>query len=541
MEFIDKEKKKDLIIDIKKELIEGSFEKAVKIQRDSILPVSEITSIATTVFTELCSQDKYERAIELAKFYNLSSEKIIEAIMKGFSHFFIKGEYEKAANWGLEYKLSSSEILKATVRIFEKLISEKDIKSALQAVEKYNIPHESIMDSASSAFNDAYRRKDYLSAAILGKEFNLPKKRILTAAVNAFKGQILKENWDGLIAVENEFNILSDSAFNDIQERERESAIDVFFKNAIQENIKRGRGKIVIHILESTGILSRRYSEVILKELMNDILLEITRLHNLLLTKGDEKDALQIKDHFEFLKSDAPVDVKASVVETAQSYHNVLLKRYQFEEAKNIKKEYGLFDKNILADSVTDGLTATFEFLKTAISKDDLITGMEVVKEYKISKDKIAEIATKIIIDKLNKLDFENAFLILRKFNINPYFEPLQTEAQKQFSDNINNNHFEIAAEIGKIFKLNAKETRVSAYKAWERHIRNARYDKAFQFKKEYKLPTPWTKNVAREIYEYNIQISRTDAAKRIRSEYEIDYNFFDLVKEFIKKYLFRK
>jgi len=541
MEFIDKEKKKDLIIDMKKELIEGSFEKAVKIQRDSILPVSEITSIATTVFTELCSQDKYERAIELAKLYSLSSEKIIEAIMKGFSHFFIKGEYEKAANWGLEYKLSSSEILKATVRIFEKLISEKDIKSALQAVEKYNIPHESIMDSASSAFNDAYRRKDYLSAAILGKEFNLPKKRILTAAVNAFKGQILKENWDGLIAVENEFNILSDSAFNDIQERERESAIDVFFKNAIQENIKRGRGKIVIHILESTGILSRRYSEVILKELMNDILLEITRLHNLLLTKGDEKDALQIKDHFEFLKSDAPVDVKTSVVETAQSYHNVLLKRYQFEEAKNIKKEYGLFDKNILADSVTDGLTATFEFLKTAISKDDLITGMEVVKEYKISKDKIAEIATKIIIDKLNKLDFENAFLILRKFNINPYFEPLQTEAQKQFSDNINNNHFEIAAEIGKIFKLNAKETRVSAYKAWERHIRNARYDKAFQFKKEYKLPTPWTKNVAREIYEYNIQISRTDVAKKIRSEYEIDYNFFDLVKEFIKKYLFRK
>ena len=76
MEFVEKGKQKDVITDMKKELIEGSFEKAVMLQRDAKLQVSEVTSIANTAFSELFSQKKYERAIELATRYNLDSEKI---------------------------------------------------------------------------------------------------------------------------------------------------------------------------------------------------------------------------------------------------------------------------------------------------------------------------------------------------------------------------------------------------------------------------------------------------------------------------------
>ena len=58
MEFMEKGKQKDVIADMKKELIEGSFEKAVMLQRDSKLQVSEVTSIANTALSELFSQKK---------------------------------------------------------------------------------------------------------------------------------------------------------------------------------------------------------------------------------------------------------------------------------------------------------------------------------------------------------------------------------------------------------------------------------------------------------------------------------------------------
>ncbi|NVM00936.1 MAG: hypothetical protein HWN67_01250 [Candidatus Helarchaeota archaeon] len=541
MESVEGEKKKDEVTDIKRELIEGSFEKAVMLQKGSKLQLSEVKSIASTAFSELCSQNKYERAIELAERYNLPSEKTNEASLKGFTYFISKGEYEKAAKWGLEHKMSPSETTKAKIKIFESLISKKDIKGALKAVDEYNIPLEPIMNTANAAFSDAYQRKDYLSAAILGKEFNMSRKRVLIAAVNAFKAQIAKENWDGLIAVENEFNVLSDSVFDDILERDRESTIEIFYKNAIQENIVKGRAKLVIHILESTNILKRKYKDVSLKELMNKISLEIGRLHNLLLTKGNERDAIQIKDHFELLGTDALLEMKTSVIETAHSYHDVLLKKNQFDEAKNIKAEYGLFDKNRLSGDINAALTAVFEFLENLISREDFEGSMEVIKEYNIPKDKIAGIATKIIIDKLNKLEFESAFLILNELKIDPSFEELKNEAQNQFLDAFNSNHFEVAAEIGKFFKLDEKKTKVSAYKAWEKHMKNARYDKAFQFKKEYKIPSDWTEEVAREIYEYNMQISRPDIAKKIRCVYGIKYSLFDLIVEYIKRFFFRK
>ncbi|MFC1563187.1 hypothetical protein ACFL4Z_03970, partial [candidate division KSB1 bacterium] len=58
--------------------------------------------------------------------------------------------------------------------------------------------------------------------------------------------------------------------------------------------------------------------------------------------------------------------------------------------------------------------------------------------------------------------------------------------------------HFELAAEIGKLFKIDKEKTMESAFKTWERHMRNGRYDKALQFKKDYKILSAWTKKIAR-------------------------------------------
>ncbi len=536
MELQEKDKKTDVINSLKKELMEGSFDDASILQRDSKLKMNEILSIVNTVFSELCSQKKFERAIEIANRYNLSPDKIKDAVLKSFIFHIGKGEYEKAVTWGLDHKLPSSEIQKATVKIFESLITKKDIKGALGSIEKYNIPHDLVMNTAVNAFNDAIQREDYLSAAILGKEFNMPKKRVLFAAVSSFIKEIEKGNWESLIKIENEFDIISDSTYDELMERDRDLALDSFFKKVIQENLKKGKVKLVVQILEATRLLNRKYSNDPLKELTNKILLEIARLHNILLTRGEENEAIGIKDQFELLGSDSPLEVKSSVLGTAESYHNMLLKKYQLYEAKTIKEKYNLFGKNMPSENFSTGLSPILEFLETSLLKGDFEKSHEVVKEYLIQKDKLKEVAKKVIVEKLSKMEIENALTIINKFEIDTSDETLKAEAQNKFDDIVDSGRFDIAAELGKIFKLDGGKTKEAAFKSWEKHIRNGRYGKATNIKREYKIPIAWTKPIAKEIYEYNLQISKPDIAQKIRSEYGIELGVIDLIKEFFAK-----
>ena len=536
MESTEKSDKRDFISNIKNELLEGHFEKALLLQNNSELQLNEINSIANTVFLEILAQKKYGRAIELAERYNLSQTMVNDAAAKGFIYLLVHHKYEEAVKWGLDYKLSSNELVKAKTKLFESLIEKKNIKGALNAVGKYNIPHDAIKNSASAAFNNAYQNKDYSTAAFLGKEFDMPRKRVLLAAVKAFEEHILKEKWNDLIELENEFNIISDSAFNEISEKDRISAINTFFENAVKKNIKIGKLKIAISILESTGIMSRKYSKVPLKELINKILIEIAHVHKILLTKGNFEDAFDIINRFELLESNAPVEVKASVIEAAQSFNEILLKKNQFEEARNLKKKYGLFDKNVLPGSFEAGLSSACNLIKGDLNKSS-----EVIKEYNIPKDRSTVIATNVVIVKLNKSQFEDVFSIINKFKVNFSDEKLQEEAQNKFLDALKNNHFEIAAELGRIFNIDAKKTKECAYKAWQRYIKSGKFDKALYFKKVYKIPPSWTENTAREVYKYNLTISRPDIAKKIRSEYYIKSNIFTIILEYIKSIFSRK
>ncbi len=541
MESTEKSDKRDFISNIKNELLEGHFEKALLLQNNSELQLNEINSIANTVFLEILAQKKYGRAIELAERYNLSQTMVNDAAAKGFIYLLVHHKYEEAVKWGLDYKLSSNELVKAKTKLFESLIEKKNIKGALNAVGKYNIPHDAIKNSASAAFNNAYQNKDYSTAAFLGKEFDMPRKRVLLAAVKAFEEHILKEKWNDLIELENEFNIISDSAFNEISEKDRISAINTFFENAVKKNIKIGKLKIAISILESTGIMSRKYSKVPLKELINKILIEIAHVHKILLTKGNFEDAFDIINRFELLESNAPVEVKASVIEAAQSFNEILLKKNQFEEARNLKKKYGLFDKNVLPGSFEAGLSSACNFLESSLISSDFNKSFEVIKEYNIPKDRSTVIATNVVIVKLNKSQFEDVFSIINKFKVNFSDEKLQEEAQNKFLDALKNNHFEIAAELGRIFNIDAKKTKECAYKAWQRYIKSGKFDKALYFKKVYKIPPSWTENTAREVYKYNLTISRPDIAKKIRSEYYIKSNIFTIILEYIKSIFSRK
>ena len=534
MENSNKENKTDTIARIKKELVEGNFDKALIMQREKGILASEITSISHTVFSELITSKEFNIAIELAQLYNLSKDKIDDAVIKGFGSLLGKGEYEKAAQWGMEYKLSSSEILRATVKMFESCLVKSDLMGALAVAEKYTIPNDAVINSASGAFNAAFQRGDFLSAAMFGKEFDLSEKRVLTAAVNAFQEAILKGNWNSLIKIGHEFNILSDDTYDDIPERERDKAINIFFEHAIKNNIQRGKANLVQQILEATELLNSKYERVPLKELVNNVQFEIARLHNSLLTKGMENEAFEIIEHFGLLEADALAEVKISIIETAESYHHILLKHNKYDEAKNIKDKYKLFGKNILSGSFAGAIDAACEFLENTLANGDFKKGPEIIKEYNIPKDRVVEITNKMIIERFEKSQFEDVFHIMKNIKINPNREELKEIAQKKFSDAISNNKNELAAEIGKIFNLDEKSTKKAAYQAWVRQIRNGRYDKAAQLRKEHRIPAKMTRKVAHEIYKYNLEISRPDIAKRIRNEYAVKFNIIDIIKEFL-------
>ena len=151
------------------------------------------------------------------------------------------------------------------------------------------------------------------------------------------------------------------------------------------------------------------------------------------------------------------------------------------------------------------------------------------------------EIAKKVIVEKLSKMEIENALTIIKKFEIDTSDETLKAEAQNKFDDIVDSGRFDIAAELGMIFKLDAGKTKEAAFKSWEKHIRNGRYDKAANIKREYKIPIAWIKPVAKEIYDYNLQISKSDIAQKIRSEYNLESGIIDLIREFFKKFVSMK
>ncbi|HLA40888.1 MAG TPA: hypothetical protein VJ417_12880, partial [Candidatus Glassbacteria bacterium] len=106
--------------EFKQELVGGKMDRALSLQREASLSVTEVSSVVATSFAELVEKQDYLRALEVGRQYGVEQQKMQEVINLQYGAYFGKGEFELAAQWAAEHNLSANEVLKAGVKIFQR-------------------------------------------------------------------------------------------------------------------------------------------------------------------------------------------------------------------------------------------------------------------------------------------------------------------------------------------------------------------------------------------------------------------------------------
>ena len=112
---------------------------------------------------------------------------------------------------------------------------------------------------------------------------------------------------------------------------------------------------------------------------------------------GMDQNDLGVGNRLRLLDEDIPSDAREAIIHAAQEYHHAMMKDYKYEAARQIKTHYQLFEKNIVVDSLSQGLIAALEFLNEAFEKGDVDKAVDVVKEYNIPKERYQPVVVSMV------------------------------------------------------------------------------------------------------------------------------------------------
>ncbi len=522
--------------ELKAEMLILNFDKVYKIAAEHGISKNKISNTASMVYEELIKKEEFKNAYTIANEYSMDESKLDIAASREFRKLIANGLIDDAIEWGKKTKkIKEFEINKITIREFLNLLKKNKPRKALKLIDKYKIPTSQVMDDAMYYYNKSFKINDFLTAAILGKKFNFSEKRTYTAAVRVLKKVIASKDVEKIIYINKEFDIFTDQVF-DVIDPNDSSILSSEFANIIEEYLNKYDIDKVINIFSQIDILSGKYKNQFLADMVESIYQKIGLSHNRLLKMEMREKATMLKDEFDLIEKDVPYETKKIVIDGAQNFHNSLLDNYDYEAAKSIKDEYKLFGKNAIENSVEVSLQVSSDYLAKTFMRGEFDRSNRVIEDYDIPKEKVIEIAKKIILGKLNAEGYKNAVEILKRFKIDPAEPEFEVNAPNVFKDMLNTENYEAAAEIGLFFNLDRKETLRASVISWNKKINNSDFEEAFLLYKRHKIPNTAIKKTAAEVYKSYLEKNDLKTCKTIRKQYKLSIGVFGLIVEFIKR-----
>ena len=523
-------------MDLARKAIEDeNFEEVERLATKGEIPQSQLDLLINNVFIIQCNRKNYAKAVKLGKSFHLPQDRIREAAQRYFSELIFDGKFDQALEWGKSNELPGTDIEEAAVKYCRSSLSKGYIGKALEIKRDYSLKADSLGQSAEDAFNNAFQAGNYDLALRLAEEFALSQNKLWTIIRRVMEQYIDEKSWAKLLNLLNTHHILEERVFEEFRVHDQTMITDLLANKVIKENLRAEEYDFIIMFVEKSGILNRIPRNPQLAKLHRFVFLCIAEIHKTYFLKENIVGAISLSEKFRLLDASVPAEVRESIKAIARKYHDDLLRKGEFERAIRIKKNYNLLDADVFIDYIYALDDAVIIFLENALFKAETEQALEAVKEYRISRDQVQHILKKVIRECMEKKSFPRIFEILKKFSLPSDDSELISTAENHFNNAMQENQFELAAQIAFYFKMKRELGIKAGYRAWEKSMQYGNIGEAIILKKRHRLPAEMTANAAKETYQRFLRVD-PDMARRIRDEYQINLSFLELLLEFLRK-----
>jgi len=523
------------LIEIKNKLLDGEFEKALRIKERRGLNDEEFNRIADHIFEEFINGKKFKFALEMAKTYNFKKDKLNSAVFPYFWELYNGKQYLEAAYLGQKYKIPDQNVKNSAVKAIEAMIKNRDVQRSLTVLEEFDIPIKEVTFLSSEGYMVAYEKGEYKEAAVIANKFGLHQSKLMDAVTKAVKmmsesGQLMQ-----LSSLIKEIDVLNDRTFNEISENEALEFTKNYYEYIVKEIVNKGKLKELHQILDEHKLLQDNFNNRYIKDLELNIFNVLCMVHNEHLKNRDLSKAFSMNESFVLLRKEVPGSVKNRIIVCAQEVYSDLIHEDNLRPAKKIKEEYKLFKENVVEGSseLAEKLGSTI--LKNSLLKGDLKAAKSYIKEFDIKKDVYKRVARDMVLESLENAKYQEAINIFEDFKLDSSDNQIENAASRAVMSVFDEHMFELASNLGLTFKVERELTREAAMNNWGRYMIQGRYKDAHKIKTMHKLPKDMTEKIAIQVYNKLTAMKRYQEASMIRKDYHISIGFFTLLMNFLK------
>ncbi len=496
----------------------------------------EVNSVTENALQELSKEKNYLRALELAEEFNKSTDVKERLISTQYRMLCDNKDYDSAYEWGGKYGIPKNEITNDMIKAFNAALKKEDVDGALECMEKYDIKSNQIIDSARSVFNNLFDRGNYIKALFLGSAFDMSRKRIMISAIKGYNKLLNDENVENFVEIEKKFNVLHDGDIAEVDEADIQVFYRLFNEQITSSLLSKNKLDELQSLAQTLDLFNNKNHSPLLMQLMADFLEAVVNKHNQYLEEGRGPAAFDIVKNFKLMERYIPENLKVQIIRACEAAHHKLLNDGNLNGAIFLIENYGLFNENILEESLDEMLVVAKDFLSKSFLSGDIESVRTAIDTYELDKNTIDESASKAIDELVKSGNYEAVFDIIKKTGVEIKDPETISEVTSRFHQEYEAEHMDVASNIAYYFKLKEPRAEKAALNYWIWLIEKQLFDKALALKKERGIHKKLIEPHVKKIYDSMIEAGQTEDAIKLRLNYRISLTFVQWVLENIKK-----
>lgn len=442
----------------------------------------------------------------------------------------LSGDIETTADKMKDDLISDIECDTIIKTVFKELMDSRKVERAITIFQKFELPLEYFSREAIDKFNILYKDKQFIKAYYIGTVFDISRKRTLTAGIEGFKHLLLENKITEIINIENKYKILHDQDIEDVEENIREEFIQEFRRLIIRPNIHQNLPKVLYNITESVGIFRGYEHNPLLTKLVENVIFEVSDLHNKLMEAGRTEQAFDVMNSFRLLDDSVPLELKSKIFDAAEKAHHKKLEEYDLKKALFLKQKYELFVKSA-NDEINEELSEALKtFIINALVKEEYDMAKSVTEEYDILDEDLFDAASKAVYNLLQEDKFKvmcNCIKVLKAEVTDP---KVITEITLKFHQVYEKGDMETASNLGFYFKLKEVRVKKASLAYFKSLLEKSKFAEAKKIRMERKLSSSLIEPIIKEVYKSLMSESKKEDAQKLLAEYNVKVSFFDTI-----------
>ncbi|MFC1563288.1 hypothetical protein ACFL6G_00065 [candidate division KSB1 bacterium] len=525
----------DVIQEIRDLVLNGSFEKAIELRKESAIDEEKLLKILNDTIDSYKDIGEYKEAVQIADLFKITGKHIENLYIAEWKRLHAEKKFEEAAQWASDRGMADTEVRRSATLAYENFLTRGSVEDAFRMMDLYALKKEDLLSLTIDEFNKAYAQAHFFKAALLGERFNFSKERTISSSIKACMKCIAGEEIDKAMKMIADFNLISNSVFESVNEIEANKFLDGILEKFIRPSIEKGKFKAVVDFAENSKIINQNFVYIPLKEFLNKFQSIIANTHNHLLENLEEKPARFLRDAAGLMQSDFPRELYKEVVKAAEKYHNNLLDKGDLQKALNFKEEYGLYSKTASSESIGDLHQHVSKFIVKYLNQGDIGTVRIIIKEYPMPDIHVNTAVIAGIMGLLDKNNHDKAFEVLSSFDINISDEESRIRVTQKYKELMGQKKYLLAMMFAKNFHLSRPLIEEASYRAWEEKFLEKKFDEAFELKKQNKVPKKRMIPVATSFYRAFMEEGDYKLAVHVRRTYNVKISIMEWMVEFFK------